>query len=115
MKPREMVEEWIRRFNRRDAIAVAELYREDALHLPAKQRSVEGRFAIQKMFEEDFAVAGMTCVPEVIYEIGGSAVLEWRDPSGRRGCGVFAVRESRISFAYWDERASVRMQNLPIQ
>ncbi|WOS66988.1 MULTISPECIES: YybH family protein [Sinorhizobium] len=115
MKPREMVEEWIRRFNRRDAVAVAELYREDALHLPAKQRSVEGRSAIQKMFEQDFAVAGMTCVPELIYEIGASAVLEWRDPSGRRGCGAFAVRDSRISFAYWDEHASVRMQNLPIQ
>ncbi|WP_018240585.1 nuclear transport factor 2 family protein [Ensifer sp. BR816] len=113
MKPREVVEEWVRRFNRCDAVAVAELYREDAVHLPANQRSVEGRSAIQKMFEQDFAVAGMTCIPQIIYEIGVSAVIEWRDPSGRRGCGAFAVRDSRIAFAFWDELAS--LQSLPIQ
>ncbi|WP_085026004.1 YybH family protein [Ensifer aridi] len=109
MKPREVVEEWVRRFNMCDAVAVAELYREDAVHLPAKQRSIAGRSAIQKMFEQDFAVAGTTCIPELIYEIGMSAVLEWRDPIGRRGCGAFAVRDSRIAFAYWDELASVRV------
>ncbi|MBP1884893.1 hypothetical protein J2Z50_003183 [Ensifer mexicanus] len=103
MESREVVEEWVRRFNRCDAVAVAELYREDALHLPARQHCIEGRSAIQKMFERDFAVAGMTCIPAVLYEIGASVVLEWRDTSGRRGCGAFAIRDSRIAFAYWDE------------
>jgi SnoaL-like domain len=70
MSPREVVEEWVRRFNRCDATAIAELYHEDAVNHQVTQQPVEGRAAIREMFERDFAAAEITCIPEVIHEAG---------------------------------------------
>ena len=52
--PRQVVEEFVRRFNKRGAIAIAELYHEDPVNYQVTQRPVEGRAAIREMFERDF-------------------------------------------------------------
>jgi ketosteroid isomerase-like protein len=98
MTPRQVVEEFVRRFNKGDATAIAELYHEDAVNHQVTQEPVEGRAAICAMFERDFATAEMTCIPEMIHEAGDVAILEWRDPLGLRGCGFFTVRDGRIAF-----------------
>jgi limonene-1,2-epoxide hydrolase len=117
MSPRQVVEEFVRRFNDRDATAVAELYHEDAVNHQVTQQPVEGRAAIREMFEREFASAEMTCIPETIHEAGDVAILEWRDPSGLRGCGFFTVRDGRIAFqrGYWDKLSFLRLHRLPIE
>ncbi|WP_063769954.1 nuclear transport factor 2 family protein [Ensifer aridi] len=102
MKPRRTVEEWIRRFNTGDAIALAELYNEDGMSLRPMQRPVVGRTAIQKMFQQDRAIAETICTPEFIHEEDDRVILEWWDIFRRRGCGIFIVCGSRIAFSYWD-------------
>ena len=99
MSPRQIVEEFVRRFNKGDATAIAELYHEDAVNHQVTQNPVEGRAAIPEMFEQEFAVIEMTCIPEIIHEAGDVAILEWRDPLGLRGCGLFTVRDGRIALS----------------
>ena len=87
MTPREVVEEWIRRFNAGDADGLAELYREDAVNHQVTQDPVEGCQVIRAMFAREFANAEKTCIPEVIHKAGDVAILEWKDPLGICGCG----------------------------
>src|SRR6185295_8906047 len=117
MSPREVVEEWARRFNRGDAAAIAELYHEHAVNHQVTQQPVEGRAAILEMFERDFAALEMTCIPEVIHEAGDVAILEWRDPLGLRGCGFFTVRDGCIVFqrGYWDKLSFLKLHGLPFE
>ncbi len=92
-------------FNRADPDALAALYHEDAVnHQVAAGPPVEGRDAIRAMFAREFAAAAMTCIPEHLFEDGEWAILEWRDPSGMRGCGFFHVEDGKIRFqrGYWD-------------
>jgi ketosteroid isomerase-like protein len=117
MTPRQVVEEFVRRFNKRDATAIAELYHEDAVNHQVTREPVEGRAAICEMFERDFATAEMTCIPEIIHEADDVAILEWRDPLGLRGCGFFTVRDGRIAFqrGYWDKLSFLKLHGLPIE
>ena len=87
MTPREVVEEWVRRFNSGDAGAISELYHENAVNHQVVREPVSGRSAIAGMFRLEFALANMICIPEVIHEAGDVAILEWKDPLGLRGCG----------------------------
>jgi uncharacterized protein (TIGR02246 family) len=89
MTPRQIVEEWVRRFNAHDASAIAELYHEDAVNHQVVREPISGKTAIQEMFKREFAEADMICIPEVIHEAGDVAILEWKDPLGLRGCGFF--------------------------
>jgi ketosteroid isomerase-like protein len=116
MTPRQVVEEWVRRFNAADAPGLAALYHEDAVNHQVVQEPIKGRPAIRAMFEREFAAAEMTCIVEAIHEAGEVAALEWRDPLGLRGCGFFTVREGRIVFqrGYWDKLSFLRMHGLPI-
>lgn len=117
MTPRQVVEEWVKRFNAVDASGMADLYHENAINHQVTQEPLEGRDAIRAMFERDFAAADMTCIVEAIHEAGEVAALEWRDPLGLRGCGFFTVREDRIVFqrGYWDKLSFLRMHGLPIE
>jgi limonene-1,2-epoxide hydrolase len=117
MNPLQVVEEFVIRFNKHDAAAIAELYHEDAVNHQVTQEPVEGRAAIREMFEREFATAEMTCIPEIIHEAGDVAILEWRDPLGLRGCGFFTVRGGRIAFqrGYWDKLSFLRLHGLPIK
>jgi limonene-1,2-epoxide hydrolase len=125
MTPRELVEEWVRRFNAADAEGLAALYREDAVNHQVTQDAVEGRDAIRAMFEREFATAEMICIPEAIHETQGPApgkpgevaILEWRDPLGLRGCGFFTVRDGLIAFqrGYWDKLSFLKQHGLPVE
>jgi uncharacterized protein (TIGR02246 family) len=60
MTSRQVVEEWVRRFNSGDADRLAELYREDAVNHQVVQEPIAGKVAIRAMFRRDFATADMT-------------------------------------------------------
>ena len=115
MTPKQLVERWVELFNAGDADALATLYHEDAVNHQVAEAPVEGQVAIREMFRRGFERAEMTCTPEVIHEAGDIAILEWRDPLGLRGCGVFTVRDGRIAFqrGYWDKLSFLRSHGLP--
>jgi ketosteroid isomerase-like protein len=115
--PREVVERWIERFNAADAEGLADLYHPDAVNHQVTQDPAAGRDAIRTMFEREFASAEMTCIVEAIHEAGDVVALEWRDPLGLRGCGIFTVRDGRIAFqrGYWDKLSFLKMHGLPIE
>ena len=117
MTPREVVEEWIKRFNAVDPDGLADLYHEDAINHQVTQEPLSGRPAIRDMFKREFSRADMTCIVEVIHDAGDVAILEWRDPLGLRGCGFFTVRDGRIAFqrGYWDKLSFLKMHGLPIE
>lgn len=100
-----VVRKWIEAFNRADANALAALYRDDATNHQVANEPVEGKAAIQLMFEREFASAEMVCIPENLFEDGEWAILEWKDPLGMRGCGFFRVEDGKIAFqrGYWDK------------
>jgi ketosteroid isomerase-like protein len=102
--PKEIVRAWVDAFNRGDADALADLYADNATNHQVVQDPVEGRSAIRSMFERQFANADMKCIVENLFEDGHWAILEWRDPAGRRGCGFFNVVDGLIRFqrGYWD-------------
>ena len=114
MRPSELVQRWVEAFNRHDAEKIAALYHEDAVNHQMPQEPVQGRAAIHAMFTRDFAAAEMVCMVENIFE-DGVAILEWRDPTGLRGCGFFHVRDGKIAFqrGYWDKLSFLRLHGLP--
>ena len=115
-KPRETVQAWVVAFNEADVDALASLYSEKATNHQVMWQPIEGRAAIREMFEREFARADMTCIVENLFEDGNWAILEWRDPTGLRGCGFFEVVDGRIHFqrGYWDQLSFLRQQGLPI-
>lgn len=115
--PRDVVESWVERFNAADAASLAALYHEDAVNHQVTQQPVAGKEAIREMFVREFATAEMVCIVEAIHEAGDVAVLEWRDPLGLRGCGIFTVREGKIACqrGYWDKLSFLRQHGLPIE
>jgi len=116
MTPKQLVEEWIRRFNAADIEGLASLYAEDAITHPVVLDPLNGRAAIKKMFETEFGRATMVCEAENIFEDGDWAILEWKDPLGLRGCGFFKVVNDQIQFqrGYFDQLSFFKMQGLPI-
>jgi limonene-1,2-epoxide hydrolase len=117
MTPREVVEEWVRRFNAADADAIAELYHEGAVNHQVMQEPVCGKAAIREMFQREFATAEMTCVADIIHEARDVAILEWVDPNGLRGCGFFTIKDGRIAYqrGYWDRLSFLKLHGLPIE
>lgn len=114
MRPKEVVQAWITAFNAADAEALAALYAEDAVNHQVVQDPVKGRAAIRKMFIEEFASGSMQCLVENLFEDGDAAILEWRDPSGLRGCGIFTVKDGLIRFqrGYWDRLSQQQVQGM---
>ncbi|MDP1569034.1 MAG: nuclear transport factor 2 family protein [Vicinamibacterales bacterium] len=117
MTAREVLEEWIRRFNAADPDGLAQLYHEDAVNHQVTTDPIRGRDAIRAMFAREFAAATMVCIPEAIHEAGEVIALEWRDPLGLRGCGFFTIRDGLIVFqrGYWDRLSFLKMHGLPIE
>jgi hypothetical protein len=68
------------------------------------------------MFRNEFSRAEMVCIIEKIFEDGDWAILEWKDPLGLRGCGLFEVINDKINFqrGYWDMLTFLRQQRLPL-
>lgn len=116
MNPKQIVEKWVEVFNRGDADRIAEFYHDDSINHQVANKEIEGKEAIHKMFEEEFALADMTCIVENIFEDGEWAILEWKDPLGLRGCGFFHITNGKIKLqrGYWDKLSFLRMHNLAI-
>lgn len=116
MRPKEVIELWVRLFNEGSAIELASLYHLDAINHQVANQPIEGREAIQKMFEDEISMADMFCIIENIFEDGDWAIIEWKDPNGLRGCGFFEIIDDRIKYqrGYWDKLSFLRQNNLPI-
>ncbi len=117
MTPQELVRVWIERFNAADAQGLADLYSSDAVNDQVVfSAPVSGRDAIKKMFELEFSRATMVCIEERIYECGNTAILQWRDPIGLRGCGFFEIEGDRIirQRGYFDQLSFFKAQGLPV-
>ena len=116
MKPKELVTEWVRRFNLADVDGLMDLYHEKAVNHQIVTDPLIGKDAIRSMFETEFGRAKMICEIENIFEDGEWAILEWRDPLGLRGCGFFHVVNDKIlsQRGYFDQLTFFKIQNLPI-
>lgn len=116
MRPREVIANWVKAFNRADVKELMTYYRETATNYQVPNAPVEGKQAIESMFTEEFARAEMVCIVENIFEDGEWAILEWKDLLGFRGCGFFHIIEDKIVFqrGYWDKLSFLRQHGLPI-
>ena len=61
MTPKEILQEWIDCFNAADAVALANLYAQDAINHQVANTPVIGKTAIHKMFVNEFATSKMVC------------------------------------------------------
>ena len=102
--PKGVVRRWIAAFNAADPDALAALYQDDATNHQVALQPVKGRDAIHAMFVKEFAAAAMECIPVNLFEDGEWAILEWKDPKDRLGCGFFHVIDGKIALqrGYWD-------------
>lgn len=116
MSPKQLVQEWVSRFNSADIEGLASLYAPDATNHQVVMEPLLGREAIRQMFLTEFSRAQMTCIVENIFEDGEWAILEWRDPTGLRGCGFFHVQNNQIVFqrGYFDQLSFFRLQGIPV-
>jgi len=116
MRPRELVQAWVDAFNRRDVDSLAAFYSENAINYQVPEEPVSGREAIRTMFKNGFALAEMVCITENIFEDGEWAILEWRDPLGLRGCGLFHIPNGKIVLqrGYWDKLTFLKLHGLPL-
>jgi hypothetical protein len=116
MKPKELIEIWIKAFNEGNVDKIVALYHADAINHQVANVPVIGIEAIKEMFTKEFSSTEMTCIPENIFEDGDWAIIEWKDPLGLRGCGFFHITEGKIKFqrGYWDKLSFLRLHNLPI-
>ncbi|MEQ1490719.1 MAG: nuclear transport factor 2 family protein [Terricaulis sp.] len=114
MSPRDRVRAWVEAFNNADVEGLAAMYSEDAINHQVANELVVGRAAIRTMFAEGFAQAEMVCIPDNIFEDGGWAILEWKDPKGLRGCGFFQFQNGVIVFqrGYWDKLSFIKLHGL---
>jgi limonene-1,2-epoxide hydrolase len=116
MSPKQLVQEWVSRFNKADVDGLASLYAADATNHQVVMDPLLGREAIRRMFRTEFGRAEMTCLIENIFEDGQWAILEWSDPTGLRGCGFFHVQNDEIVFqrGYFDQLSFFRHQGIPV-
>lgn len=116
MKPKKLIEEWVKAFNEGDSEKISSFYHSDAINHQVANEPVVGKVAIQEMFENEFSQAEMTCIVENIFEDKDWGILEWKDPLGLRGCGFFQIVNGKIKFqrGYWDKLSFLRQHNLPI-
>ena len=114
--PATIVTSWIAAFNRADVEALTQLYAENAVNHQVAESPVEGKKAIGEMFTREFAAAPMRCILEHLFTDGEWAILEWRDPLGFRGCGIFHVVGGTIVLqrGYWDKLNFLRQHGLPV-
>ena len=116
MKPVELVQQWVDRFNAADIDGLMDLYHADAVNHQVVTEPLKGREEIRKLFEVDFKRAKMVCIQEKIHEAGEWAILEWHDPIGFRGCGFFEVKNDLIVYqrGYFDQLTFFRLQGIAV-
>ncbi len=117
MKPIEILEQFVKHFNDANANAIVELYSIDAVNHQVANDPIVGQEAIKEMFKKEFETAKMVCIVENMFEDKEWAIMEWKDPSGLRGCGFFKIIDDKIVFqrGYWDKLSFLKLNNLPIE
>ena len=117
MTPTELIRLWVDRFNSADIDGLADLYAEDAVNDQVVfSEPLIGRAAIRELLEIDFSRAKMVCIEERIYECDDTAILQWRDPIGLKGCGFFQVKNDQIVHqkGYFDQLSFFKAQGIPV-
>ncbi len=117
MSPTELVRRWVDLFNAADIEGLAMMYHEDAVNEQAVfAEPRRGREEIREFLEIDFARAKMVCIEERVYECGDTAILQWRDPIGFKGCGFFQFKNEKIIHqkGYFDQLTFFKAHGLPI-
>ncbi len=116
MSPKQIVEVWVQRFNKSDIDGLMELYEDNAVNHQVVTEPLYGRQAIRAFFETEFCRAKMNCRTENLIESGDWAVLEWSDPLGLRGCGIFQIQNEKIvsQRGYFDQLTFFRLHDLPV-
>ena len=113
MKPKEVLQIWVERFNQYDYAGLSELYSDDAINHQTALGIIEGKETIKQFFKEDFEKHEMVCIVENIFEDGNVGILEWKDPKGLRGCGFFWIENDKIVYqrGYFDKLSFIEQQN----
>ena len=62
MTPKEILQKWIDCFNAADAVALANLYAQDAINHQVANTPVIGKTAIHEMFVNEFATSKMVYI-----------------------------------------------------
>jgi len=116
MQPKELVQEWVERFNKADIEGLIDLYADNAINHQVVDEPLIGKAAIQEMFEIEFRRAKMVCIVENIFQDRDWAILEWSDPNGLRGCGFLQIKNDKIVFqrGYFDQLTFFKAQNIPV-
>ena len=117
MTPTDFIRLWIEKFNAADIDGLANLYAPDAINDQVVfSAPLQGRESIREMFETEFSRATMACIEERIYECGDTAILQWRDPLGLRGCGFFQLKDDQIIHqkGYFDQLSFFKAQGLDV-
>jgi steroid delta-isomerase-like uncharacterized protein len=134
VRPRDVVEQWARAFNARDADAAAGLYDENASNWQlAIGGPVVGREGIRmglRVFFQAFPDSAIQT--EALIEAGNTAAWTWITsgtwqgvfaglaPNGKaytlHGCSLFEVVHERIMSqrAYWDRATWFRQLDIPL-
>jgi limonene-1,2-epoxide hydrolase len=113
MRPKQLLQTWVERFNQYDYEGLVELYSDNAINYQTSLGIIEGRENIKQFFKEDFKKYKMICMVENIFEDGNVGILEWKDPKGLRGCGFFWVEDDKIVYqrGYFDKLSFMEQQN----
>lgn len=134
MNPREIAAAWLDAWNSHDAVALAELYAEDAVNIQvAFGEPLCGREALLKDFQTFFeAFPDSFTNPENIFVDGEWAIIEWSGggtftgalgdipPNGKsfnlQGCGFLHIVGGKIKFqrGYFDKYTWFSQLDLPI-
>ena len=117
MTPTELIREWVARFNRADIDGLVQMYAENVVNEQAVfSEPIVGREAVRQLLELDFSRAKMVCIEERVYECGDTAILQWRDPLGFKGCGFFQFKEGQIVHqkGYFDQLSFFKLNGLPV-
>lgn len=116
MEPQKVVEAWVEAFNKADADLISSYYSDNAINHQVATRKISGKKNIHAMFIKEFSAAKMVCIVENIFQDGEWAILEWKDPLGLRGCGLFQIQNGKIVFqrGYWDKLSFLKQHGLPI-
>lgn len=135
MTPKELLQDWIGAFQRRDLDAVVDCYADDAVNFQvAAGVPCVGKEQIRRDTAEFFrGFPDAWSRVENLMEDGECAAWEWigggtflgefhgHDPTGKsfeiRGCGFFRFRDGKIVLqrGYWDKHSWFTQVGLPIK
>ncbi len=101
MTPKEVVTKWVDTFNKADANLLAEFYSDNAVNHQVANEPINGKAAIEKMFQEEFSKAEMVCIPENIFEDGERAIIEWKRHSWFERVRFLSHYQRLNSFSAW--------------